>query len=138
MQKDNEPGLKNFKRGGPITPNYGGRDGVDSFLLHPFGDVGKMVGQRVVNIGRDIPHMECDAPKLEECCGNEKPADNGESQALEPTEERIQCCSVVRLVPVGMNCHHAQADEAYDSHHRRFQNSKDAEEECEQRGIENP
>ena len=47
---------------------------MDTLLLHPFGDVGKMVGQRVVYIRRGIPDVEGDSEELKERRGGEQTA----------------------------------------------------------------
>ena len=71
-------GHQGLEGGGPVTPKYGGRDGVNPSLLHPLGDVRQIISQSVVHIGWDIPDVECTTPKLEECSGSQKSADNCE------------------------------------------------------------
>ena len=89
MQENDEPRLKDLEGRGPITPEHRGRDGVNASLLHPFGDVGQMVGQRVVYIGRSVPDVEGDTEELEERRGGEETAHNRESWAPEPLAKRF-------------------------------------------------
>ena len=50
---------------------------MNASLLHPFGDVGQVVGQRVVYIGRGIPDVEGDSEELEERRDGEENAHDG-------------------------------------------------------------
>ena len=102
MQENDEPRLEHLKGRGPITSEHGGRNGVNASLLHPFGDVGKMVGQRVVYIGRRVPNVEGDSEELKDRRGGEENANRSESWALERRAKRVKDCNVASPLPKGV------------------------------------